>query len=127
MARILIIEDHPTNMKLACLMMENAGHVAVSAVDAEIGLTMARDEQVDLILMDIQLPGMDGLTATKLLKADLATARIPVIAVTAAAKPIDEQMARAAGCDDFMSKPVRYKELLEKINALLGQDTLKAA
>ena len=114
-------------MKLACLMMENAGHVAVSAVDAEIGLTMARDEQVDLILMDIQLPGMDGLTATKLLKADLATARIPVIAVTAAAKPIDEQMARAAGCDDFMSKPVRYKELLEKINALLGQDTLKAA
>ena len=127
MARILIIEDHPTNMKLACLMMENAGHVAVSAVDAEIGLTMARDEQVDLILMDIQLPGMDGLTATKLLKADLATARIPVIAVTAAAKPIDEQMARAAGCDDFVSKPVRYKELLEKINALLGQNTLKAA
>src|SRR4029077_16517885 len=85
MARILIIEDNPTNMTLAMFLLQSAGHVVLSATDAETGLTMARDEQPNLILMDIQLPGMDGLQATKLLKQDVATRAIPVIALTALA------------------------------------------
>ena len=70
MARVLIIEDNPANMKLAVLLLQNVGHVPLRAVDAETGMAMARFDQPDLILMDIQLPGMDGLTATGLLKQD---------------------------------------------------------
>ena len=77
MARVLIIEDHPANMKLATFLLKNAGHEVLAAVDAETGLTMARSEQPDLILMDIQLPGMDGLAATSILKKDPSTAAIP--------------------------------------------------
>ena len=72
MARILIIEDNPANMKLAVLLLHNAGHDALSAVDAETGMAMARTNQPDLILMDVQLPGMDGLTATAILKQEAA-------------------------------------------------------
>src|SRR6185503_8915789 len=85
MAKILIVEDNPANMKLASLLLLKAGHALLCAVDAETGLTMARAERPDLILMDIQLPGMDGLAATALLKKDPATVRIPVIALTAMA------------------------------------------
>jgi two-component system cell cycle response regulator DivK len=81
----LVIEDNPANMKLASLLLSNAGHTALCAVDAETGLTLARAEKPDLILMDIQLPGMDGLAATALLKADPATAAIPILALTAMA------------------------------------------
>ena len=94
MARILIIEDNPANMKLASLLLRNAGHTALCAVDAETGLTLARAEQPDLILMDIQLPGMDGLAATALLKKDPATAAIPVIALTAMARKATRKKAR---------------------------------
>lgn len=119
MARILIIEDNEANMKLACLLLQNAGHDALSAVDAETGLTLARTERPDLILMDIQLPGIDGLAATKLLKADPGTAAIPVIALTAMAMKEDRDKTRAAGCDAYIAKPLRYKELLAAIDELL--------
>ncbi len=121
MARILVIEDNAANMKLACLLLENVGHVALTAVDAEIGLTVAKDEKPDLILMDIQLPGMDGLAATKLLKADPETAHIPVIALTAMAMKEDQEKTRAAGCDAYIAKPLRYKELLAAIDGLLAR------
>jgi two-component system cell cycle response regulator DivK len=120
MARILIVEDNAANMKLACLLLENAGHIALTAVDAEIGLTLARSEHPDLILMDIQLPGMDGLAATALLKKDPATASIPVIALTAMAMKEDREKTRAAGCDAYIAKPLRYKELLAAIDTLLA-------
>jgi two-component system cell cycle response regulator DivK len=119
MARILIVEDNPANMKLACLLMQNAGHTTLSAVDAETGLTLARTGQPDLILMDIQLPGMDGLTATALLKGDPETAAIPVIALTAMAMKDDMEKTRVAGCDAYIAKPLRYKELLAAIDMLL--------
>ena len=121
MARILIVEDNAANMKLACLLLENAGHVALSAVDAEVGLTLARSERPDLILMDVQLPGMDGLAATALLKKDPATASIPVIALTAMAMKEDREKTRAAGCDAYIAKPLRYKELLAAIDELLAK------
>ena len=127
MAKILIVEDNAANMKLACLLLENAGHTTLSAVDAEIGLTLARSERPDLILMDIQLPGMDGLAATALLKKDPATASIPVIALTAMAMKEDREKTRAAGCDAYIAKPLRYKELLAAIDELLARAAPLAA
>ena len=119
MARVLIVEDNPTNMRLAVFLLQSAGHTVLSATDAEAGLTLARDEQPNLILMDIQLPGMDGLEATALLKRDDATRAIPVIALTALAMKGDEERIRAAGCDGYIAKPMRYKDFLAAIGAQL--------
>jgi len=121
MATILIVEDNPANMKLTSLLLCNAGHTVLCAVDAEIGLTIARDDKPDLILMDLQLPGMDGLAATALLKQDPATATIPLIALTAMAMKEDRQKSKAAGCDAYIAKPVRYKELYAAIDTLLAR------
>ena len=121
MARILVVEDNPANMKLASLLLRNAGHDALCAVDAESGLTLARAEQPDLILMDIQLPGMDGLAATALLKKDPATAAIPVIALTALAMKEDQERAKVAGCDAYIAKPLRFRELFAAIDGLLAR------
>ena len=120
MARILVVEDNPANMKLVTLLLRNVGHDVMTAVDAETGLALARTEHPDLILMDIQLPGMDGLAATALLKQDPATAEIPVIAVTAMAMTSDREKTRQAGCDGYISKPLRYRELYACIDELLG-------
>ena len=119
MAKVLVIEDNPVNMKLAVTLLESAGHSVLGAVDAETGLTLARAEQPALILMDIQLPGMDGLEATTLLKHDAATSAIPVIALTALAMKGDEERIRAAGCDAYIGKPMRYQEFLATIAAQL--------
>ncbi len=121
MAKILIIEDNPANMKLAVLLVRNAGHTALCAVDAETGLTMARADHPDLILMDIQLPGMDGLAATRLLKKDSATAAIPIIALTSMAMKDDQAKTKVAGCDAYIAKPLRYQELYAAIDALLAK------
>ena len=119
MARVLIVEDNPTNMALAVFLLQSVGHTVLSATDAEAGLTMARDEQPNLILMDIQLPGMDGLEAIALLKRDDATRAIPVIALTALAMKGDEERIRAAGCNGYIAKPMRYKDFLAAIEAHL--------
>ena len=121
MAKILIIEDNPGNMKLAVLLLETAGHTVIGATDAEAGLTLARAEQPNLIVMDIQLPGMDGLEATELLKRDAATRAIPVVALTALAMKGDEERIRAAGCDGYVAKPMRYQEFLATIEAQLAR------
>jgi len=120
MARILIVEDNPANMKLAVFLLEHAGHAVTTAVDAELGLAIARAERPDLILMDIQLPGMDGLEAITLLKSDDATRAIPVIALTALAMKGDEERIRAAGCDGYIAKPMRYQEVLAVVAARLA-------
>ncbi len=120
MAKVLIIEDNPANLKLASLLLLKAGYEVISAVDAETGLTVARRDSPDLILMDMQLPGMDGLAATTMLKKDPATAAIPVIALTAMAMKADQERTHAAGCDAYIAKPLRYKELYEQVRILLG-------
>jgi two-component system cell cycle response regulator DivK len=120
-AKILIIEDHPANMKLTMLLVRNAGHTALNAVDAETGLMLARAEKPDLILMDIQLPGMDGLAATRLLKMDPITAAIPIIALTAMAMKDDQEKTKVAGCDAYIAKPLRYQELYAAIDMLLSR------
>ncbi|MEO8489786.1 response regulator [Pseudomonas sp.] len=119
MAEILIVEDNEANMRLARLLLLNAGHSVLWAADAETGLTLAREKQPALILMDIQLPGMDGLAATLLLKQDPLTAHIPVIALTAMAMKEDREKTRLAGCDAYIIKPLRYKELYQVIDTLL--------
>ena len=119
MADILIVEDNEANLRLARLLLTNAGHCVRWAADAESGLTLAREHQPALILMDIQLPGMDGLAATALLKHDPLTAHIPVIALTAMAMKEDREKTRLAGCDAYVIKPLRYKELYQVIDALL--------
>ncbi|HEY0289329.1 MAG TPA: response regulator [Pseudomonas sp.] len=119
MANILIVEDNAANMRLACLLLNNAGHSVLCATDAETGLAFAREHQPELILMDIQLPGMDGLAATSLLKQDVQTAAIPVIALTAMAMKEDEEKSRLAGCDAYIVKPLRYRELYQAIDTLL--------
>jgi two-component system cell cycle response regulator DivK len=118
-ARILIIEDNPANMKLATLLVRNAGHTALCAVDAETGLTLAHADPPNLILMDLGLPGMDGLAATELLKNNPVTAAIPIIALTAMAMKEDEERTKVAGCDAYIAKPLRYLELYEAIDTLL--------
>jgi two-component system cell cycle response regulator DivK len=126
MARVLVIEDNPANMKLTCFLLSNAGHTVLSAVDAETGLTVARVEHPDLILMDLQLPGMDGFAATALLKQDPATAAIPVIALTALAMKADWEKSQLAGCDAYITKPLRYKELYAAIDTLLAKREAQA-
>lgn len=121
MAKILIVEDNTANMTLAVFLLSSAGHTVLSATDAEVGLALARDELPNLILMDIQLPGMDGLAATALLKGDEATKAIPVIALTALAMKGDEERIRDAGCDDYIPKPIRYRDFLASVATVLAR------
>jgi two-component system cell cycle response regulator DivK len=120
MAHILVVEDNPTNMTLAVFLLETAGHSVIKAVNAEAGLTLARSAHPDLILMDIQLPGMDGLEATALLKTDAETRDIPVIALTALAMKGDEERILAAGCNGYISKPISYQSFLATIASELA-------
>jgi two-component system cell cycle response regulator DivK len=126
MATILVVEDNPTNMRLAVYVLESAGHTVLTASDAEAGLTLARASVLDLILMDIQLPGMDGLEATAHLKLNPATRAIPVIALTALAMKGDEERIRAAGCDGYIAKPMSYKDLLSTVSARLDGTSVGA-
>lgn len=119
-AKVLVVEDNPTNMTLAIFLLQSVGHTVLTARDAEAGLALAREEQPNLILMDIQLPGMDGLSATGLLKQDAATRTIPVVALTALAMKGDEERIRAAGCDAYIAKPMRYQEFLATVAAKLA-------
>ena len=121
MAKILVVEDNAANMTLAVFLLQSVGHTVLSATDAEAGLALAREEKPKLILMDIQLPGMDGLEATSLLKRDDSTRGIPVIALTALAMKGDEERIRAAGCDGYIAKPMRYKEFLATVERQLAR------
>ncbi|HET7189776.1 MAG TPA: response regulator [Gemmatimonadaceae bacterium] len=120
MARVLVIEDNAANLTFAVFLLESASHEVMTATDAEAGLALAKSQMPDLILMDIQLPGMDGLEATAQLKRDDATRGIPVIALTALAMKGDEERIRAAGCDGYIAKPMNYKEFLAAVSAQLA-------
>ncbi len=118
MARILVVEDSPTNMMLSVDILEHGGHIVLQAVRADIGLEIAAREMPDLILMDIQLPDMDGMAATRLLKADPKTKNIPVIALTASAMKGDKERILAAGCDGYIEKPIRYRAFLDEVESI---------
>ena len=120
MATVLIVEDNPDNMLLTVMLLESAGYTVLTAVDAEAGLLLARTESPDLILMDVQLPGMSGLTATTLLKRDETTRDIPVIALTALAMKGDEERIRAAGCNGYIAKPMGIQDFLATVASHLS-------
>ncbi len=122
MTTIAVVEDNPSNMKLIVGVLERAGHTVLAAEDADIGIPMIREQLPDLVLMDMHLPGTDGIQATRLLKANARTAHIPVIAITARAMEGDREGMLAAGCDGYASKPIRYKEVLALIDRLLKRD-----
>lgn len=116
MARILIVEDNPANMELAVFLLDKAGHEVMRATDAETGIRLAREQLPELILMDIQLPGMDGLTAARRLKDDDETQGARIIALTAFAMKGDKERLRAAGFDGYIAKPFHHRELTERIH-----------
>ena len=117
--KILYVEDNDDNVYMLKSRLTRAGFTVMVATDGAQGVVMAASEQPDLILMDLTLPNMDGEEATRRIKADSATQRIPVIALTANAMSGDREKALAAGCDDFDTKPVELQRLLGKIRALM--------
>jgi two-component system, cell cycle response regulator DivK len=120
MKRVLLIEDNPANRKLMGDHLRRVGHLVSEVGTADEGLALAFAEQFDLVVMDIQLPGTDGLPATRLLRANPATANVPVLAVTANAMRGDEAKVMAAGCDGYASKPIAYREFLSSVARLLA-------
>jgi CheY-like chemotaxis protein len=119
MTRILIVEDNEMNRELLARRLRRRGYEVCAACDGQQGLDMARSAAVDLILMDLSLPVMDGWQATRRLKADPRTRSIPVIALTAHAMPGDREEALGAGCDDYDTKPVDFARLVHKIESRL--------
>jgi CheY-like chemotaxis protein len=121
-SRILVIEDNPSNMDLARMVLEGNGYAVDTATTGAEGLEKARHLQPDLILMDLQLPGVDGLAATRQLKADPATARIPVVALTANALKGSEEEAIAAGCSGYIPKPIELKKFMVQVTNFLEKE-----
>lgn len=117
MSRILIVEDSPTNMMLAVAVLESEGHTLLQAGRAGEAIEIARAEHPDIILMDIGLPDMDGMEATRILKAEPGTKDIPIIALTAYAMKGDKERILDAGCDGYIEKPIRYKDFLAAVDA----------
>jgi len=113
--RVLVVDDNPANLKLASLLLESEGYVVDRASSAESALERIGELLPDLILMDIELPGMDGLSLTRLLKKDPTTRHIPVIALTAFAMKGDEEKAREAGCQGYLTKPLNTRTLAAEI------------
>jgi two-component system, cell cycle response regulator DivK len=118
--RILVIEDTEDNRQILRDLLTAAGFDLIEAVDGESGVAMAKAQKPDLILMDIQLPLMDGYEATRQIKADPALAHIPVIAVTSYALSGDEEKTRAAGCNGYIAKPFSPRQLLSKVREFVG-------
>ena len=119
-ARILVVDDNPVNLKLAASVLEFAGYQILEAGDASQALDIIRQTPPDLILLDIGLPGMDGLTLTGQLKADPATRHIRIVALTAYAMKGDDEKAKAAGCDGYITKPIDTRKLAGQVAEALG-------
>ena len=122
-SRILVIEDQPDNRQILRDLLTNANFEVIEAEDGEAGLAAAAAHRPDLILMDIQLPGIDGYEATRRLKADTLLRAIPIIAVTSYALAGEADTARAAGCDAYIPKPYSPRQLLAKVREYLPQAT----
>jgi CheY-like chemotaxis protein len=117
--RVLVVDDNPTNLKLACDILQTAGYEVMRAVNADEALAIVRIARLDVILMDIELPGMDGLSLTRMLKADEATRSIPIIALTAFAMKGDEARALQAGCNGYITKPIDTRKFPVQIAGML--------
>ncbi len=116
---ILVVEDNELNMKLVRDLLTIGKYSTLEAKDAEVGLQLAHEHQPDLILMDIQLPGMDGLEATRMIREDPVLKNVPVVALTSYAMQGDEDKAKDAGCSGYMSKPIDTRRFLETVSQYL--------
>lgn len=124
--KVLLIEDNSMNMELATDLLETAGFQVFKAERAEIGIAIALAEQPDIILMDIALPGMDGLEATRRLKQDARTAQIPIVAVTASAMRGDDNKARLAGCCGYIAKPIDTRRFAKTVASFIEKEKIDA-
>jgi two-component system, cell cycle response regulator DivK len=120
--RILLVEDHEDNRNIYRTILEHYGYRVLIATDGQNGIRLARDEQPDLILMDLSIPVVDGWEATRLLKLDASTRAIPVIALSAHALEEDRERAREAGCDGYLAKPVEPRKVLAEVARFLDQE-----
>lgn len=118
-AKILVVEDELTNREVAEVILKNQGYDVLVAINGQEAIERAHADMPDLIVMDILMPILDGLSATREIKADPATAHIPILAVTAKASNSDRDAAEAAGCDGFLAKPYRNKALVETVRQFL--------
>src|SRR5262245_6452459 len=119
MSVVLIIEDNDKNMKLARDVLQAKGYKTIEAVSGEEGVKLAKEKNPDLVLMDIQLPGINGIEAFRQLRGDPMTRAIPVIALTASVTPTDRSAITAAGFDGFVGKPINLKEFIETVKRLV--------
>jgi len=119
MSTVLIVEDNDKNMKLARDVLQAKGYRTLEALTGEEGVRLAQEKKPDLVLMDIQLPGINGIEAFRQIRADDRTKRIPVIALTASVTPTDRSAIAAAGFDAFLGKPINLKEFLETVKRLV--------
>ncbi|HUG76056.1 MAG TPA: response regulator [Burkholderiales bacterium] len=120
MSLVLIVEDNEKNMKLARDVLQAKGYATLEAVTGEEGVKLARERKPDLVLMDIQLPGINGIEAFRQIRGDPDTARIPVVALTASVTPTDRSQITAAGFDAFIGKPINLKEFVETVKRLVA-------
>ncbi len=118
--RVLVVEDNPVNLELVTEVLEQEGYQVLTAENAEVGLGLAATERPDLILMDLELPGMTGYEATRRLKAHPATANIPVLALTASAMVCDDLRALEAGCAGYLTKPLDMQTFRETLRRFLS-------
>lgn len=116
---ILVVEDNEKSLRLVRDILESQGYGVLLASNGNLGLELAREKKPDLIIMDIQMPDIDGLTATRMLKDDETTAHIPVLALTAMAMKGDRELILQAGCDGYLPKPIMFDTLLAIIKELL--------
>jgi len=121
MSLVLIVEDNERNLKLVRDVLQVKGYSTIEAGTAEDGIKLAAERKPDVILMDIQLPGMNGIDALKVLRSDPATAKIPVVAVTASVMQQDRTLITQAGFDGYVGKPINIKEFLGAVQTALGK------
>jgi CheY-like chemotaxis protein len=121
MTRILIVEDNEMNLDMLSRRLERRGYETIAATDGLRGVELALAERPDLILMDMRLPGLDGWEATRRIKVNSETSKIPIIALTAHAIAGDREKALESGCDEYEAKPIDFPRLLTKIKALLNE------
>jgi CheY-like chemotaxis protein len=127
LSRILVVDDNPVNLKLIGEVLEFEGYAVLFAHDAEAAQLIIADLVPDLILMDIALPGIDGLTLTRILKADERTRHTPIVALTAFAMKGDDRKAQMAGCDAYLTKPIDTRKLPQQVAQWLEDAHVKAA
>jgi two-component system, cell cycle response regulator DivK len=121
------VEDHEDNRKIYCTILEHYGYEVTMAADGRSGIVAAREQLPDLILMDLSIPLVDGWEATRILKSDLSTRSIPIVALSAHALPEDRERAEQAGCDGYLAKPVEPRRVLEEVTKYLSDGVLATA